>query len=127
MNLESFLQYCLSKPGVEDSYPFKGECAWLKVGGKMSGMVNVTEMKMDGIFISPFHFTNLKCDPEKAISLRESYAAILPGWHQSKKHWNTIYLDGSLSDDLIFELIDHAYNLVASSLSQKMKLKIGIV
>jgi len=126
MTLNSFLQYCLSKPDVEDSYPFKGECAWLKVGGKMFGMVNVTELKMNGQIIPPFHFTNLKCDPEKAIALRESHASITPAWHQSKKHWNTLYFDGSLSDDLVLEMVDHAYKLVTASLSNKTKSELNI-
>ena len=121
MTLESFKNYCLAKPGVEDHYPFRGECAWMKVGGKMFGMVNVTELKMGDEIVPPFHFANLKCNPEKAEELRASHAAIRPGWHQSKKHWNSLYFDGSLPDELVFELIDHAYDLVAATLPKKVK------
>ena len=126
MTLDSYIAYCLAKPGVEVSYPFKGECAWLKVGGKMFSLVNVTEMKMDGDIIPPFHFANLKCDPTKAIGLRESHAAIRPGWHQNKDHWNSLFMDGSLTDNLIKELIDHAYEIVAKKLPKKIKTELGI-
>ena len=85
MTFDSYISYCLAKPGVEISYPFKGECAWLKVAGKMFSLVNAIEMKKDGEIIPPFHFANLKCDPEKAEALRESYAAIQPGWHQNSR------------------------------------------
>ena len=126
MTFDSYIAYCLSKPGVEVSYPFKGECAWLKVGGKMFSLINALEIKMDGVIVPPFHFVNLKCDPNKALGLRESYAAIKPGWHQNKDHWNTLYMDDSLPEDLIKELIDHAYILVASTLSNKIKQEMGI-
>ncbi len=126
MTFNDFREYCLAKPGVEESYPFRGECAWMKVGGKMFGMANCIEMKMDGELVPPFHFANLKCDPEKALELRESYAAIRPGWHQNKDHWNSLYMDGSLPDDLIKELIDHAYNIIAAKLSKKKKAELGI-
>jgi len=119
MTLDIFREYCLAKPGVTEDYPFDGECAWLKVAGKMFALVNVTEMKMGDEAIPPFHFANLKCDPERAIELREEYEAIEPGWHMSKKHWNTIYFDGGLKDSFIKELIDHAYELVFSGLPKK--------
>lgn len=121
MTLDSFLQYCLSKPGVTEDYPFEGECAWLKVGGKMFALVNITEMKMGDEIVSPFHFANLKCEPEKAIELRESHEEITPGWHMSKKHWNTIYFNGSLKDSIIKEMIDHAYELVVNKLPKKIR------
>lgn len=121
MTLDSFLQYCLAKPGVTEEYPFEGECAWLKVGGKMFALVNITEMKMGEDIVPPFHFANLKCDPERAIELRETYDEVRPGWHMSKKHWNTIYFNGSLKDSMIKELTDHAYDLVVDKLPKKIK------
>lgn len=127
MTLEEYINYCLAKPGVEVSYPFKGECAWLKVGGKMFTLVNVKSMKKEGKTIAPFHFANLKCDPEKALLLRETHGAIQAGWHQNKDHWNSVYMDGSLTDKLIKELIDHAYALVATKLSKKTKTTLGIL
>ena len=121
MNLETFRNYCLSKKGVEENYPFKGEAVWMKVKGKMFAMANVMELKMDGEIVPPFHFINLKCEPEKALELRESHAAIQPGWHQSKKHWNSLYMDGSLPDELILSLIDHSYDIVVKTLPKKVQ------
>lgn len=121
MNQQAFIDYCLGKPGVEANYPFKGEAVWMKVMGKMFAMANVESLQMEGEMVPPFHFINVKCDPERAVELRETHQAIRPGWHQSKVHWNSLYMDGSLSDALIFELIDHSYDLVASTLSGKLK------
>lgn len=121
MTLHSFREYCLLKPGVTEDYPFDGECAWMKVAGKMFCLVNVTEMKMGADIVPPFHFANLKCDPDKAIELRETHVSIVPGWHMSKKHWNTIYFDGSLKDSFIKELVDHAYELVFNKLPKKTR------
>lgn len=124
MNLDNFREYCLAKPGVTEDYPFNGECAWLKVGGKVFAIVNITDMKMAGEVVPPFHFTNLKCDPDKAIELREEHDAIQPGWHMSKKNWNTVYFDNSLKDSFLKELIDHSYHEVFEGLSQKIKEQI---
>lgn len=121
MTFETFRDYCLAKPGVTENYPFKGECAWLKVGGKLFALTNCFEMKMGKEIVPPFYFANLKCEPEKALELRASHPAIQPGWHQNKKHWNSLYFDDSLSDELIFELIDHAYDLVFGSLPKKIQ------
>jgi len=62
---------------------------------------------------------NLKCDPIRAEALRQEYEAIKPGYHMSKKHWNTITLDNSISTDFLKELIDHSYDLVLHNLSRK--------
>ncbi len=121
MTLDYFLNYCLSKPGVTEDYPFDGEAAWLKVAGKLFALANVTEMKMGKDEIPPFHFMNLKCEPEKAIELREEYEEIEAGWHMNKKHWNTLYLNGSLKDSFIKEQIDHSYDIVVNSLPKKTR------
>ena len=72
--------------------------------------------------IDAFESVNLKCDPERAITLREEHdGAIIPGYHMSKKHWNTVVTDGRVSDVLIRELIDHSYELVVKSLTKKLK------
>jgi predicted DNA-binding protein (MmcQ/YjbR family) len=63
--------------------------------------------------VETFEGINLKCDPEKAVQLREQYEAVQPGYHMNKKHWNTVIMDGSISDKLVKELIDHSYELVA--------------
>lgn len=116
MNFEEFRTYCLAKPGVTETYPFKGECAWMKVAGKMFALSNGIEFKMGKEMVPPFHFMNLKCEPERAQELRASYPSIRAGWHQNKEHWNSVYPDGSLSDKFIEELIDHSYELVVESL-----------
>ena len=124
MNIEQFNDYCLAKPGVEGHYPFKGEMVWMKVMGKLFAMTNVMEMKIEGEMVLPFHLINLKCDPQRAEELRESHAAIRPGWHQNKTHWNSLYMDGSLPDDLVMELVDHSYEIVVASLSKKAQAEL---
>ena len=121
MTLDYFLEYCLSKPGTTQEYPFDGTSAWIKVAGKLFALTNVSEMKIGGDIVPSFYFANLKCDPERAIELREEYEAIEPGWHMSKKHWNSIYFDRGLKDSFIKELIDHSYEIVVDKLPKKVK------
>lgn len=121
MNLEKFRNYCLAKKGTTEDFPHGDIAAWYKVGGKMFAMTFIKDFKYEGEMKPPFTFVNLKCDPERAENLRESYPAIIPGWHQSKKHWNSVFMDGSLSDDLIEELIDHSYELVFQRLPKKLR------
>ncbi len=68
-----------------------------------------------------FQGVNLKCDPEEAVLLRESYPAIQPGYHMNKKHWNTVDMDGSLDDKFIRGLIDTSYDLVVKGLTKTQK------
>lgn len=124
MTLDIFLEYCLAKPGVTEEHPFGDASVCMKVGGKMFALANVTEMKMGKEIVPPFHFANLKCDPEKAIELREEHDTIQPGWHMNKKHWNTVYFDGSLKDSFIREMIDHAYEQVVDGLPRKEQEKL---
>ena len=118
MLLEKFTTYCLSKSGTSEDFPGKGQAVWMKAGGKMFAMTNVEPMKMDGEEVLPFHFINLKCDPERAMALRSQYAAIMPGWHQNKTHWNTLLMGQDLPDSLIYELTDHSYDLAIAALSK---------
>ncbi len=112
MNIESYRTYCLSKPGTSEGMPFDDKVLVFKVMGKMFALTD----------IDAFESVNLKCDPEKAISLREEYDGnIIPGYHMNKKHWNTIMTDGSVPNKLINELIDHSYDLVVKSLTKKLK------
>ena len=111
INVESYREYCLSKPGVTEGCPFGPDTLVFKVMEKMFALCS----------INTFEFINLKCDPERAIDLREQHDAIRPGYHMNKQHWNSVYVDGTLSDQLIFELIDHSYDLVADSLTKKLK------
>lgn len=110
MHIEEFREYCLSKPGTTDECPFGPETLVMKVGGKVFALCSIEE----------FTSINLKCDPEKAIVLREEYTQIQPGYHMNKKHWNTVTMDG-LSEKMIAELIDHSYELVRASLPKKLR------
>ncbi len=112
MNIEEFRDYCLNKKGVEESTPFGPDVLVFKVMNKMFSATNLNE---------EIFRVNLKCDPDKAIELRASYADIIPGWHMNKKHWNTVYFEQELSHTLILELIDHSYDLVVASLKQSDK------
>ena len=114
MDIEEIRDYCLSKKGTEESFPFDDTTLVFKVGGKIFILIS-----LEGDF-----WMNLKCDPDRAIELREAHPAITPGYHMSKRHWNTIILDGSLSKKLLFELIDHSYDLVFRSLSGNIRLEI---
>ena len=91
MNIEEYRSYCLAKKGVIEEFPFDNETLVFKVAGKMFALTNV----------STFASINLKCDPEKAVELRDQYPAVLPGYHMNKKHWNTILLDGSIPRKLL--------------------------
>jgi predicted DNA-binding protein (MmcQ/YjbR family) len=108
MDIEAFRDYCLSKKGTDESFPFDEKTLVFKVMGKMFALA--------GLEASPSS-ANLKCDPERAIELREEYPEdIRPGYHMNKKHWNTVIIEGELSDEFIIELVDHSYDLVVSKL-----------
>lgn len=115
MNRAELRSYCLSKPAAVEDFPFGDEVAVIKVMGKMFALLPV-----DG----PPHIS-LKCDPDWAVLLRQSYASVTPGWHLNKRHWNSIEVDGSVSLDEICEMIDHSYDLVVKNLprSEREKLK----
>ncbi len=112
MNVEEFREYCITKKGVTESFPFDETTLVLKVMEKMFALAN-----LDG----PFNI-NLKCDPEKAIEIREKYDSVKPGYHMNKQHWNTIEMDGSIPLKTILEWIDDSYDLVVSKLP-KVKQK----
>ena len=111
MHLDELLQYCFSLKGTEETFPFDKTTLVLKVQGKMYALTDVE---------SPTSI-NLKCDPERAIELRERYDGIRPGYHMNKKHWNTVSLTGEVDEQLILELVRHSYDLVVSSLPKKLR------
>jgi predicted DNA-binding protein (MmcQ/YjbR family) len=102
MNIEILREYCISKKNVTESFPFGDDTLVFKTGGRIFALVN-----LDGDLS-----INLKCNPALAIELRERYSSVIPGYHMNKKHWNTIYIDGSVSDKDIFSWVDHSYDLV---------------
>lgn len=112
MHIEQFRQYCLSKPMVTEEFPFDESTLVFKVCGKMFALTGLE---------NPDFKVNLKCDPERAIELRESYENIIAGYHMNKKHWNTVLVDGSFSDSFFRELIDHSYDLVVKGLPKKLR------
>lgn len=119
MNIDLLREYCLSKKGVTEELPFGPDTLVYKVMGKLFALCGVDDVPGS---------CNLKCDPERAQELREKYPSIIPGYHMNKKHWNTIVWDGSISDQLLMELIDHSYNLVVASLpiKQRHEMKDGL-
>ena len=114
MNLETYYEYCLSKKGVTEHFPFDEDTLVFKVGGKMFALSSLSQWEKGQPSV------NLKCDPERAQELRAEYDDIQPGFHMNKTHWNTIAVNESVSDALIKELIDHSYELVFGSLTNKM-------
>ena len=112
MFIDELREYCLSKKGVEECLPFGPETLVYKVMGKV--------FLLTGLGSEPVQF-NAKCDPEKALELRENYSCVIPGYHMNKKHWNTIICDGSANNKLIKQWIDDSYQLVAGSLTKKLK------
>ncbi len=114
MNIEEIRLFCIEKNGVTESFPFDDTTLVFKVLNKMFALVNLKDN----------HSINLKCDPDKAIELREHHDAVLPGYHMNKKLWNTVMLDESVSDNLIKEWIDDSYALVVENLPNKLKQKL---
>ncbi|MEO1054533.1 MAG: MmcQ/YjbR family DNA-binding protein [Bacteroidota bacterium] len=114
MNIEEYRDYCLTKKGVTEDFPFDEKVLVFKVMNKIFALTDVD------LFAS----VNLKCDPERAVELREQYSGIIPGYHMSKKHWNTVAMDGSVPFRLVKELIDHSYQLIVDSLPKKVKAEL---
>jgi predicted DNA-binding protein (MmcQ/YjbR family) len=111
MNIEDIRRICLSKKGVTESFPFDDDTLVFKVAEKMFCLSNLT----------PPISINLKCNPERAIELRERYEDVIPGYHMNKKHWNTVKLDGTLKKSQIKEWINHSYDLVVDGLPKKTR------
>jgi len=103
MDIEQLRDYCLTKPEDEECFPFGPETLVYKVNGKIFLLASIDKQ--------PLQF-NVKCDPEKAIDLREQYSSVIPGYHMNKKLWNTVIIDGTLSSDLLKEFVDDSYTLV---------------
>lgn len=118
MNIETYFEYCLSKKGVTEHFPFDEDTLVFKVGGKMFALSSLQQWEKG----EPS--TNLKCDPDRAEELRAQYDDIQPGYHMSKIHWNTIAINRDVPDTFVKELIDHSYDLVFKSLTKKIQNEI---
>ncbi len=121
MDYGEYRDYCLSKKGVTEDFPFDPATSCMRVMGKIFAITDIGDGVVAGEPLGPFAFINMKCDPEKAAQLREEYDAIKPGWHMNKKNWNSVFMDGSLPESLVKELLDHSYALVANSLPRALK------
>ena len=109
MNIEQIREYCLKKKGVTEEFPFDEETLVFKVAGKIFLLASLEAIPLQ---------INLKCNPEKAIELREKYDSVQPGYHMSKKHWNTIIIDGTIANNSLLEWINESYNLVVAGLKR---------
>lgn len=118
MNFEELHNYCMSKPGATESFPFDEHVLVFKVMNKMFALSNLK---------SDYCKVNLKCDPVRAEELRESYSEVTSAFHMSKKHWNTIQCEENLDNKFIKELIDHSYELVVSKLTKKLKAELSSI
>lgn len=107
MNIEEFREYCMGKPGVSERFPFDEETLVFKVMNRMFALTPLDET---------FRFT-LKCEPHNALYLREQHPCVIPAYHMNKKHWNTILVDGTVSDSTLKSWIDDSYNLVVGKLT----------
>lgn len=113
MNIEQFRDYCLQKKGVTESFPFDNDTLVFKVMNKMFALASLERQPLTA---------NLKCDPERALELREAWdGLIIPGYHMNKQHWNTVTLEGPIPADLLYELIDHSYQLIVDGLPKKVR------
>lgn len=113
MDIETFRNYCMHLKGVEETLPFGPDTLVYKVMGKAFALTGLDDDQFQ---------VNLKCDPERAMELRDEYpGVIIPGWHMNKKHWNTVYFEQGLGKDFLTSLIDHSYQLVVDGLPVKLR------
>ena len=118
MDRHTLRAYCNRKIAAEETFPFDATTLVVKVMGKMFALMG-TDTPHD----QP-QTLNLKCDPTLAVILRETYSAVIPGYHMNKKHWNTVICDGTIPDAEIIEMIDHSYDLVVKGLKKADREKL---
>lgn len=119
MNIEEFRDYCLSKKGVTEHFPFDNVTLVFKVMGKIFALTGLNTWEKGEQKI------NLKCNPDRAEELREEYEGIIAGWHANKRHWNTVTVNFSdVSEGLVKELINHSYDLVVKGLTKKLQAEL---
>jgi predicted DNA-binding protein (MmcQ/YjbR family) len=112
MDAAELREYCLAKPNATESTPFGPDVLVFKVNGKMFALVALNDVPTT---------VNLKCDPDRALELRDRYDEVQPGYHMNKRHWNTIVLEGDVPDVELRKMIDHSYGLVARKRSEKRR------
>ena len=116
MNPAELRDLCLSFTGAEETFPFGPNVSVFKVGGKMFAL---SQLGAESLRVS------VKCEPGLAEALREAHAAVIPGYHLNKRHWNTVIIDGSLADEAVREMIEDSYDLVVSKLSADRRRALG--
>ena len=112
MNIEEITEYCSSKKGVTQEFPFDEETLVLKVMSKMFLLASLEKIQLQ---------INIKCSPEEAVELREKYEAVIPAYHMNKQHWNTVIIDNSIPPKNILSWIDNSYNLIVCCLKKSKK------
>ncbi len=112
MHLEDIRTYCLRKKGVTEEFPFDEETLVFKVMGKMFLLTNINDPEIS---------VNVKCDPERAIELREQFESVQPGYHMNKKYWNTVNFAGEFSEKDFYKMIDHSYDEVVKGMPKKLQ------
>ncbi len=117
MNIEELREYCLSKRGATEDFPFDEETLVIRVMNKIFAIIPLERRNC----------INLKCDPELVESLREHYSAVEPAWHMNKKHWNTVWANRDARPEKIREWIDNSYNLIVSSLPGKLRERLDTI
>ncbi len=116
MKYEWLEKYSLSKKGAVKDYKEEWEATRYLVGGKMFALLGENKEKKPII--------TLKCEPETGEFLRDRYPDIIAGYYMNKRHWNSVYMDGEVPDNVLKEMIDSSYELVLKSLTQKMRNEI---
>lgn len=117
MNLESFRNFCLSRKGATEDFPFDENTLAFKVMGKLFALTDVND----------FSSINLKVDPEMGIELRERYSSVIEGYHMNKKHWITVLMNGELPDRLVLQWVDNSYHLVVAGLTKSQKSALNLL
>src|SRR5437879_1630821 len=115
MDAVEFREYCLTKPNATEGTPFGETVLVFKVAGKMFALMSLDEVPAT---------TNLKCDPDLALELRDRYEQVRPGYHMNKKHWNTVEIEGGIPEPELRKMIDHSYELVVKSLPKAQRAKL---
>jgi predicted DNA-binding protein (MmcQ/YjbR family) len=109
MGPDDLRRCCLAKPGATEDFPFGDDVSVLKVAGRIFAISNLRGVPLE---------VSLKCDPDVAFALRSRYASVRPGYHLNKRHWNTVTLDGSISDEEVEAMVDDSYDLVVAGLTR---------
>lgn len=123
MDLETYREYCLAKPHTTESFPFDKDVLVFKVANKIFALTSLKKWESGDTTV------NLKCNPERAVKLREQYGqSIIPGYQMNKVHWNTVNIsNGELTEEFIRELIDHSYDLIVKGLTKKLQRELGYI